>query len=88
MKGLVFAVVLFMNSLSSALTLIISPSFDDPNLIWPFVGIGAACIVSAFLIWVFFHKMDDEEGTVVAIGTDRPIEADGHGRHGRGDEEK
>lgn len=83
MKGLIFAIVLFMNSLSSALTLIISPSFDDPNLIWPFVGIGAACVVSAFLIWVFFRGMDEEEGAVVAIGTDRPID-DGR----RGEEEK
>lgn len=74
MKSLILAVVLFMNSISSAITLIISPSFDDPNLIWPFVGISGACVIAAFVIWLFFHKMDEEEGTVVAIGTDRPIE--------------
>ncbi|KAF9465247.1 PTR2-domain-containing protein [Collybia nuda] len=74
MKGLIFAIVLFMNSLSSAITLIISPSFGDPNLVWPFVGIGVACVVSAFLIWLFFRGMDEEEGSVVAIGTDRPID--------------
>ncbi|RDB14757.1 Peptide transporter PTR2 [Hypsizygus marmoreus] len=74
MKGLIFAIVLFMNSLSSALVLIISPSFADPDLIWPFAGIGGACVLSAFFIWLFFRKMDDEEGEVVAIGTDRPID--------------
>ncbi|KAF8073997.1 PTR2-domain-containing protein [Lyophyllum atratum] len=74
MKALTFSLVLFTGSLSSALTLIISPSFADPNLIWPFVGIGAACVLSAILIWVFFRKMDEEEGDIVAIGTDRPIE--------------
>ncbi|KAG6919236.1 hypothetical protein DXG01_008032 [Tephrocybe rancida] len=78
MKGLVFAIVLFMNSLSSALVLIISPSFSDPNLIWPFVGIGCACVISAAVIWWLFHKMDDEEGSVTAIGTDRPIEDKPH----------
>ncbi|KAF8073992.1 PTR2-domain-containing protein [Lyophyllum atratum] len=74
MKGLIFAVVLFMSSLSSAIVLIISPSFSDPNLIWPFVGIGGACVLAAIAIWVFFHEMDDEEGDIVAIGTDRPID--------------
>lgn len=34
MKGLVYALVLFSSALSSALVLIISPSFKDPNLIW------------------------------------------------------
>ncbi|KAF9464099.1 POT family-domain-containing protein [Collybia nuda] len=74
MKGLVFSLVLFMGALSSALTLIVSPFFLDPNLIWPFVGVGVGCVISAILIWLFFHKMDEEEGTVVAIGADRPID--------------
>lgn len=73
MKGLIFAIVLFMSSLSSALVLIISPSFSDPNLIWPFVGIGGACVLAAIVIWIFFREMDDDEGDVVAIGTNRPI---------------
>lgn len=29
-----YALVLFMSALSSALILIVSPSFKDPNLIW------------------------------------------------------
>lgn len=74
MKGLIFSIVLFMGSLSSALTLIISPSFVDPNLIWPFVGVGIVCVICAFLIWLFFRNMDEEEGEVVAIGTDRPFD--------------
>ncbi|KAG6815898.1 hypothetical protein H0H87_010377 [Tephrocybe sp. NHM501043] len=78
MKGLVLGIVLFMSSLSSALVLIISPSFSDPNLIWPFVGIGGACVITAAVIWWLFHKMDDEEGAVNAIGTDRPINDERH----------
>ncbi|KAF7294596.1 PTR2-domain-containing protein [Mycena indigotica] len=74
MKGVIFAIVLFMSALSSALTLIISPSFVDPNLIWPFVGLGAVCVVAAVLIWILFHEMDDEEAEVLAIGASRKIE--------------
>ncbi|KAL7409979.1 PTR2-domain-containing protein [Mrakia frigida] len=74
MKGLVFAIVLFMSAISAAITLIITPAFSDPNLIWPFVGVAGACFVSAILIYIFFRDMDDNEGEVVAIGTDRKIE--------------
>ncbi|KAJ7253322.1 POT family-domain-containing protein [Mycena haematopus] len=41
MKGVVFAIVLFTNAISSAVTLAISPLFVDPNLIWLFVGLAA-----------------------------------------------
>nr|GAT56475.1 PTR2-domain-containing protein [Mycena chlorophos] len=74
MKGVVFAIVLFMSALSSAIVLIVSPSFVDPNLIWPFVGLAAVCVVSAALIWILFHKMDAEEAAVLAIWTTRTIE--------------
>ncbi|KAJ6630247.1 PTR2-domain-containing protein [Mycena sp. CBHHK59/15] len=74
MKGVVFAIVLFMSALSSAITLIISPSFVDPNLIWPFVGLAIALVICAILIWTFFRKMDDEEASILAIGTTRKIE--------------
>ncbi|KAJ7494404.1 hypothetical protein B0H11DRAFT_1631032, partial [Mycena galericulata] len=46
-KGVVFAIVLSMTALSSATTPIVSPSFLDPNLIWPFVGFAAALVISA-----------------------------------------
>lgn len=39
-----------MTALSSALVLIITPALKDPNLIWPFVGIGGACFVSMFCV--------------------------------------
>lgn len=35
-----FAINLFMSALSSAIVEIISPAMTDPNLIWPYVGIG------------------------------------------------
>ena len=38
MKGLVYAMVLFSNALSSALLEIINPVMKDPDLIWPFVA--------------------------------------------------
>ncbi|KAK7035909.1 PTR2-domain-containing protein [Favolaschia claudopus] len=74
MKGVIFAIVLFMSAISYAITLAISPSFVDPNLIWPFVGLAGGLVICAILIWIFFRKMDEEEAAVLAIGSTRKIE--------------
>ena len=58
MKGSIIAVVFFTSALSQALIEICSPSFKDPHLIWPFVGIALANLLASFLNYVFFHKMD------------------------------
>ncbi|EXJ84097.1 hypothetical protein A1O3_04764 [Capronia epimyces CBS 606.96] len=60
MKSVVFGILLFMTALSSAIILIISPSFKDPHLIRPFIGVACASFVSAILIAVFFRKADIE----------------------------
>ncbi|KZT25988.1 PTR2-domain-containing protein [Neolentinus lepideus HHB14362 ss-1] len=61
MKGIVMAIILLMSAFSSAIVEICSPAFKDPNLIWPFVGVGAANLIAAFLNWYFFRHMDEEE---------------------------
>ncbi|KAK7043587.1 hypothetical protein VNI00_008198 [Paramarasmius palmivorus] len=68
MKSLVFGIVLFMAALSSALVLIVSPTFADPNLIWPFVALAVATTICGIIIWVFFRDMDDEYEAVVSKG--------------------
>jgi hypothetical protein len=47
--------------------------YQDPDLIWPFVGVACANFAAAVCIWVFFRKMDDEGVAAAAIGADRPI---------------
>ncbi|KAJ7266315.1 PTR2-domain-containing protein [Mycena rebaudengoi] len=74
MKGVVFAIVLFMSALSYAVALILSPALIDPNLIRPFVGLAAGLVLCAACIWIFFHHMDDEEAAVLAVGSNRTIE--------------
>lgn len=60
MKGLVFAIVLSMSSLSSALALIITPAFKDPHLHWIPVAVGIANLIAMGFIWVYFRHMDNE----------------------------
>ncbi|KAG7092358.1 hypothetical protein E1B28_008718 [Marasmius oreades] len=68
LKSLVFAIVLFMAALSSALVLIVSPTFKDPNLIWPFVALAIATTVCGILNWIFFLDVDKEYQEVVSKG--------------------
>ena len=36
----------------------------DPNLIWPYVGIGAATFLSAACIYIWFSDLDSAVGAV------------------------
>ncbi|CAK5279212.1 unnamed protein product [Mycena citricolor] len=64
MKGVVMGLVLFTNAISSAIMLVISPVFVDPNLIWPFVALAGVLLLSAVLIWAFFRDVDRDSVSV------------------------
>ncbi|KAF9264783.1 hypothetical protein L218DRAFT_957974 [Marasmius fiardii PR-910] len=68
LKSVVFAIVLFMAALSSALVLIVSPTFKDPNLIWPFVALAIAITICGILNWIFFLDVDKKYQEVVSKG--------------------
>lgn len=61
MKGLVTALFLFSNAISSALGLAITPVITDPYLIWVWVGPAIALFVqTCFFHWKYRHMDDDE----------------------------
>ncbi|KAH3682450.1 hypothetical protein WICPIJ_006592 [Wickerhamomyces pijperi] len=64
MKGLIMALQLFTMSLSAAISEALTSVLIDPHLIWPFVGIGAAGVVSAIVFLIIYwnlHKVMDQE---------------------------
>ncbi|KAL1745382.1 POT family-domain-containing protein [Schizophyllum fasciatum] len=71
MKGLVIAIVFLMSALSSAIVEICSPAFNDPNLIWPFVGIGAANLLAAIANYWFFRDVGAGELDLSNMETQR-----------------
>ncbi|KAL0573278.1 hypothetical protein V5O48_008685 [Marasmius crinis-equi] len=68
LKSFVFAIVLFMAALSSALVLIIAPTFKDPDLMWPFVALAVATFLCSIFIGIFFRGVDKEYEAVVSKG--------------------
>ena len=61
MKSLVMAVFLFMNALSSALALIVSPAVKDPHLIWAWVGPAIAMFVLSITFHWQYRWMNSDE---------------------------
>ncbi len=57
MKGLVFAILLFMNAISAAIGEACIPALNDPNLIWPFVGPAIAGFISAAAFYYMFRNL-------------------------------
>lgn len=55
MKGLVMALFLFMNAISSAISEACTSALVDPHLIWPFVATCIAGTLSAFL-FLYLYK--------------------------------
>jgi dipeptide/tripeptide permease len=60
MRGLVMAVFLFMNALSSALGEILIPATRDPYLIWIWAAPGIALAVQTVVFWWRFRHLNDE----------------------------
>lgn len=60
MKGLVMAMFLFMNSLSSALGEILIPVTQDPYLIWIWGAPAVALTLQTVLFWFRFKHLNDD----------------------------
>jgi dipeptide/tripeptide permease len=61
MRGLVTAVFLFTNALSSALGEILIPATRDPWLIWIWAAPGIALAVQTVVFWWRFRHLNNEE---------------------------
>ncbi|KAA8652671.1 putative MFS peptide transporter [Aspergillus tanneri] len=61
MRGLIMAIFLFMNALSSALGEILIPVTKDPWLLWIWAAPAVALAVQTILFWFRFKHLNDDE---------------------------
>ncbi|ODN81731.1 hypothetical protein L202_02123 [Cryptococcus amylolentus CBS 6039] len=59
MKGLVYALCLFNQAISSAIGLACANAIQDPYLIWPYVALAVACVICAVLCPTYFRHLND-----------------------------
>ncbi|GME70354.1 unnamed protein product [Ambrosiozyma monospora] len=57
-KGLVMALFLVMTALSAAIIEIITPSLEDPNLIWPFVALAVIGFIFAVAFLIQYWNLE------------------------------
>lgn len=76
MRGLVMAIFLFMNALSSALGEILIPVTKDPHLIWMWAGPAIFLSVQTVVFWFRFHHLNDDEYMLSEVAPDSrgPVE--------------
>jgi hypothetical protein len=61
MKGFVMALSLFMQAITTAISLATANAIQDPYLIWVFAAPSMIGFVSGFIFWYLFKHLDDEE---------------------------
>lgn len=60
MKGLVTAIFLFMNALSSAIGEILIPATKDPWLLWIWGAPTVALVLQTFIFWFRFKELNND----------------------------
>ncbi|KAF2669276.1 PTR2-domain-containing protein [Microthyrium microscopicum] len=61
MKSLVMSIFMFMNALSSALGLIVTPAIKDPGLIWVWIGPAITMFVISIFFRIQYHSMNSDD---------------------------
>lgn len=72
MKGFVMALSLFMQAITTAISLATASAIKDPNLIWVFAVPAILGFVSAPVFWFVFRDLDNED-FFVNIGDTLPL---------------
>ncbi|KAF3392476.1 Peptide transporter PTR2 [Penicillium rolfsii] len=67
MRGLVMAIFLFMNALSSAIGEILIPATKDPWLLWIWGAPTVALALQTVIFWFRFKHLNDEEYYVTSV---------------------
>lgn len=61
MKSFIMSLYLLTNAFGAALGGAISPFAVDPQLLWMYIGLAAACFVAGCSFWALFHKLNESE---------------------------
>jgi len=68
MKSFVQSMYLLTNAFGSALGETLVSVAYDPKILWMFVGLSIASFLAGCLVWVVFHKYNDQEDEMNALG--------------------
>ena len=67
MKSFVMSIFLLQNGFGSALAIALSPTAEDPKIIWMYTGICVATIIAGGLFWFCFKGYNETEEEMNAL---------------------
>lgn len=78
---------LLTSAFGSAIGIALSPTAENPKLMWMYIGLAIATFVAGIVFWVLFRRYNDTEDEMNSlamenIGDGSAVHSDG----GRGDE--
>ncbi|PGH08905.1 POT family proton-dependent oligopeptide transporter [Blastomyces parvus] len=67
MKSFVMALYLLTIAFGAALSIALSPTARDPDLVWMYTGLAAACFLAGVGFWLLFHRYNATEEAMNAL---------------------
>jgi len=67
MKSFVMSMFLLTSAFGSALGIALSPTAEDPKLVWMYTGLCIATAVVTVIFWFLFHDLNAKEDSLNAI---------------------
>ena len=64
MKSFVTSMFLLTNAFGSALAIALTPTAEDPELVWMYTGLAVACFIAGLLFWVLFSRYNKVEDSL------------------------
>lgn len=61
MKSFVMSLFLLTNAFGSALGIAVSPTAEDPKLVWTYTGLACACFAAGWIFWFTFKHYNKKE---------------------------
>lgn len=61
MKSFIMSLFLVMNAFGSALGIALSPTSEDPKLVWTYTGLAVSCFIAGVCFWLCFKHYNERE---------------------------
>lgn len=61
MKSFIMSMFLLTNAFGAALGAALSPTAEDPKLVWMYTGLAVACLIAGFIFWALYSRYNKTE---------------------------
>lgn len=67
MKSFIMSLFLLTSAVGSALSIALSPTAEDPKLLWMYTGLAASCFIAGVVFWLLYSRYNDTEESMNAL---------------------